>query len=444
MKVCFTPWLVLGLVMVLELVAGAAPLHTYLTWQGDTSQTMTVTYHTPADSGESLVYYDIVPRGGVAASYAHSATGAVHTLPGLDAFTPRFVHVVELTGLSPGATYYFVAGDSTDGFTSERAFQTLPAGNAPLRFVAGGDMGVTSDVPPLLTQAASLAPMFAMVGGDLAYENGVLANWGLWETWLNYWEQYMVTPAGLTVPMILAIGNHEVNGGFAQTPAQAPFFNGYFPQNGTTSYFARELGGNAVLLVLDSGHTVPHSGAQAAWLENALLQYQDRVTMALYHVPLYPGHRDFNGAYSVYGRTHWLPLFDQYQLTVAFENHDHVLKRTKRLRGGVADPEGTLYLGDGCMGVAPREGDQAGQPYIDRVLSERHFWFVEIPAAGARNTQDITFTAIDSTGAAIDVTNLPIPVTAAIPAFTPAGVAVLVCVILLFSSVVAGKAARRL
>ncbi|MCC6145510.1 MAG: fibronectin type III domain-containing protein [Candidatus Hydrogenedentes bacterium] len=40
------------------------PLHTYLTWQGDTGTTMTVNYHTGATAGQSKVYYDVVSHGG--------------------------------------------------------------------------------------------------------------------------------------------------------------------------------------------------------------------------------------------------------------------------------------------------------------------------------------------------------------------------------------------
>jgi hypothetical protein len=42
----------------------AAPRHVYLTWQGDTSTTITVNYQTMEETGASEVYYDTKPRDG--------------------------------------------------------------------------------------------------------------------------------------------------------------------------------------------------------------------------------------------------------------------------------------------------------------------------------------------------------------------------------------------
>ena len=110
---------------------------------------------------------------------------------------------------------------------------------------------------------------------------------------------------------------------------------------------------------------------------------------ALYHVPLYPGFRLPQDPYAAAGRRHWRPLFDQYRLTVAFENHDHVLKRSKLLRNDKVDAAGTLYLGDGCFGKpprllrGPRREDRTKRWYIARSLSVAHFWLVDLSAEKA-------------------------------------------------------------
>jgi len=64
---------------------------------------------------------------------------------------------------------------------------------------------------------------------------------------------------------------------------------------------------------LDSGHVYSHQGAQSRWLERTMkankhLEHQ----VAIYHVPLYPSHRSYNGALSLAGRLAWGPLFDKY------------------------------------------------------------------------------------------------------------------------------------
>ncbi len=388
------PALGLGL-WAITVAATAQPLHVYLTWQGDTSRTMTVNYQTAGHAPASWVYYDTRPRGGEAEAYRYQVPGGHHQIPGLA--DGRWVHVVELTGLQPGKTYYFIAGDSTGGFSPERQFRTIPSGDGPLRFVTGGDMGVGELPQKLMAQAALHGPQFAAIGGDIAYANGRLENIGLWDQWLEAWERWMVTPEGLTIPMALAIGNHEVNGAYNRPKENAPFYFGFFAQ-AEESYFSRRFGANLVFLFLDTGHIAAHGGPQAAWLEAELARHRNaRYTFAVYHVPLYPSHRDYEGAGSQAGRAHWAPLFDRYGLTTAFENHDHTFKRSKLLKEGKPDPDGTLYLGDGCFGRAPRTVDAELRWYLDRAESIAHFWLVDVTRRSVR------YRAFDAEGRRIDV-----------------------------------------
>ena len=153
--------------------------HCYLTWQGDTSTTMTVNLQTTHGIDESIVYYDTVSRGGTVDAYSFQAAGSVHSFHNLNHLIKdgKDIHVVELTGLAPGETYYFIAGDSEHGFTSERKLRTIPAGDVPIRFVTGGDMGTGAAVLELAGHAAALDPMFGLICGDIAYGNGLLQNW---------------------------------------------------------------------------------------------------------------------------------------------------------------------------------------------------------------------------------------------------------------------------
>ena len=120
---------------------------------------------------------------------------------------------------------------------------------------------------------------------------------------------------------------------------------------------------------------------QVKWIEETLLEHRSaKFRSAVYHVPLYPSHRDLMGYFSDEGRKHWAPLFDKHQLTVAFENHDHTYKRTHLLRNSepTKNDSGTLYLGDGCWGVKPRPIDYESRPYLKHSGSIQHFWLVDI------------------------------------------------------------------
>jgi len=377
-------------------VADAAPRHVYLTWQGDTSTTMTVNYQTMEEADTSTVYYDTKARNGKTSDYRFRATGIRHKIEGLQ--DGRTIHWVELTQLKPGKTYYFIAGDARNGFTAERKFQTVPDGRQKLRFVNGGDMGTGPALQPLLQHAARQEPNFAVVGGDIAYANDVLTNYTRWDIWLDAWQQSMVTPKGYTVPMVLAIGNHEVRGGSARSLTNAVFYFQYFAQVHDRSYYSRKFGKNLVMYLLDSGHLTPHGGEQAAWLDaelNADRNFRHR--FAVYHVPLYPSYRAFDGGGSVAGRNAWLPVFDSHRLTTAFEHHDHSFKRTKLLRNNQPDPKGTLYLGDGCWGQPARPINRELRWYEDKVGSIQHFWLVDV------SRSRVEYRAINKEGKVFDV-----------------------------------------
>src|SRR5262245_36993595 len=91
------------------------PRYVYLTWQGDTSITITVNYQTLDEPETSAVHYDTRSRHGKVAEYRFKASGTRHKIEGLE--DGRTIHWVELAGLKPNTTYYFVAGDQKTGFT---------------------------------------------------------------------------------------------------------------------------------------------------------------------------------------------------------------------------------------------------------------------------------------------------------------------------------------
>ena len=394
----------LAILLVGAAAATAQPRHVYLTWRSDPATTMTVNYQTeegPGDVAPGGVYYDTRPAAGQSPPYRSWTSGRAAALGRLP--TPRVVHTVELTGLEPSTVYYFIAGDSTAGFSAERQFITAPADDAPIRFVVGGDMGVDERMHRLEHEAAKTEPLFCVIGGDLAYADGDPQRWEIWDQWLDSWQQRMVTPRGRTIPIVAAVGNHEVRGGYSGAREDAPFFIRYLAQDEDDSYFTRTFGDNVTLFILDSGHLSEHGGEQADWLRSQLAQHQDSPHLfAAYHVPLYPVFRSYNGRYSRLGREHWLGPFDRYHLSVAFEHHDHALKRTKPIARGRVDAAGTVYIGDGCFGRqpryvrTPRRVGPARRWYLERLERSAHFWQVDVDALKA------TFTAIDEDGDVVD------------------------------------------
>ena len=350
------------------------PRHTYLTWQGDTSTTMTVIFQTLTPLNDGVVYYGPDSASKVQ-DYESTCQARATKFPGLN----RWVHFAQLTNLEPGATYHFRAGSPKIGFGKERKFRTIPSKSEHTRFVTGGDMWIEPATFELMRQAASQSPQFALVGGDIAYADGRTSHVNFWDKWFDGWDDFMVTPSGHTIPMVLAIGNHEVQGGFGASPDAAPYYYNFFKQD-KMGYFSRQFGDDIIVYVLDSGHTNPQGGAQAKWLNEEMNRTKNiENRFALYHVPCYPSYPGvFNGPYESGGRKHWVPLFDRYKLNAAFENHYHTFKRTKPLRNNQVDPNGTVYLGDGCWGRPPRKIKTQKSWYDEVLARKRHVWLVDV------------------------------------------------------------------
>ncbi len=390
------PRLILIVMIVVSATMGVVQAHAelsydgkpYLTWQGDPSTTMTITYHTMEEPAAVLAVYDKV---GTSEAFRYREVGESWQIYGLE--DGRFINSVELTNLEPGQDYYFRIGDG-DTFSDAYMFRTIPDGDEPIRFVTGGDTLAGFIFEALVQEVAAEDPLFLSIGGDLAYADGDFAKIGRWDNWFENWHDNAVTRDGRLIPLVLAIGNHETNdleGGFE---TRAPFFFGFFPQGGNV-YWAHQFGAHLGFIILDTGHLVPHED-QVDFLEEKLLAYQALpFRVAMYHVPLYPSHRDFEGSRSVAGREHWLPLFDKHNLSVGFENHDHTFKRTKRLRNNELDPEGTLYIGDGNAGVFPRIPEE-GRWYMEKVSRDSHFWVIDV------NADEMHLRALDRNGEVFD------------------------------------------
>lgn len=205
----------------------------------------------------------------------------------------------------------------------------------------------------------------------------------------------MVTSDGRLIPLLVAIGNHEVQGQFGQSPEQAPDFYSLFAMPGQRGYNVLDFGRTMSLILLDSQHTHRVEGEQTNWLAQTLAERQDVTHLfAVYHLPAYPSVRSFDHWAAVKIRRYRVPLFEQFGLDVAFEHNDHAYKRTHPIRANQVDPQGVLYLGDGTWGTdleEPRE-----DWYLAKTASTNYFILVTIDG------QSRSFLAIDSQGQVID------------------------------------------
>ncbi len=334
------------------------PSTLFLTWQRDPTTTMTVQWvGARGETADTNVYY-APARGGP--WLARPTASRPYPMTDLQVFR------AELTGLVPGTDYDFRIGKSSPTYR----FRTMPAkATDTIHFVSGGDCGVNAHAIANNVQAARQDPMFAVIGGDLGYDNGRSTSIGL--AFLRNYSKHVVGRDGRLIPLIACLGNHEVDGGYNKPRAKAPFFyalfEGLYPETG---FATLDFGDYLSLVLLDTNHTSPIGGAQADWLEKVLRARKDHPNViAVNHVPAYPSFRKPSGKKGKEGtgagnRKHWVPLFEKYRVPVVLEHHDHTFKRSKPLLGGLAHNNGVLYLGDGSWGRLRTPHKPEKLPYL--------------------------------------------------------------------------------
>lgn len=377
----FCRGLIFGAAVVLGVAGSRAnepfdPPALYLTWQRDPTSTMTVHWHTIEEAKTQLF---VRPRG--TAEKWRAVSGTSQPLPGSE----RTVHTVEITGLEPRVDYEFCFWPGEKTFY----FRTAPRDlSQPLRFVAGGDIyHERAWMDTMNGLAGKLDPAFVVIGGDLAYSCEKASkpeNRERWDVYFDSWKKHARTVDGRLIPMIVTIGNHEVPGGYHQPPERAAAYYALFSMPGAQGYNVLDFGPYFSLFLLDSGITHPIEGAQTEWLKSALAQRRQVPHLVpVYHIPAYPCVRsDEEGesaALTQSVRKNWCPLFDEFGVKVAFENHDHAFKRTYPIRGHRIDSDGVVYLGDGAWGVNLRKPDRSKPRwYLQRADSIRHLYLVTL------------------------------------------------------------------
>jgi 3',5'-cyclic AMP phosphodiesterase CpdA len=283
-----------------------------------------------------------------------------------------YAYHAKLGGLRADFAYLYAA--IHDGAEPEFAtFRTSPRGRAAFTFTSFGDqgtptlgkkyvppVGITMPNPPYVNDnlgspAASvttlgverLQPLFHLFNGDLCYAN--LAEDRV-RTWWDFWENN--SRSARKRPWMPSAGNHENELGNGPIGYQA--YQTYFsvPESaGQTDvtrglWYAFTAGSVRVISIAnddvayqDGGNSYVRgysSGAQKAWLENALASARsdhdvDWIVVCMHQVAISTADM-FNGA-DLGIREEWVPLFDKYGVDLVVCGHEHHYERSHPIRG---------------------------------------------------------------------------------------------------------------
>ena len=405
------------------------PCHVYATLPENASDSVFINFHTNIKHPHAVVCYNTSITSSTKRELEQRDPADiciqthVNDFKAVEWIGQRLVHSVYLFDLTPDTIYRInIYYDGT--LQKEEIYQTLPLNSSQrkISIITGGDAGFLEMSFETGTQAAEYKPDLVVMGGDLAYDNGMHTCYDAWDKFLSIFEQ-MNSVKGMLIPIIFTIGNHDV--GIESLSMRTvtkgedgpPFFT-FFPQHSRVgndgslvkevpptsernSYFYHLIGGT-LQVSLDCGYLADYNGTQLEWMKSLNKNYSSLPKFAVYHAPIYWafGLWDPVASVIVMGMQHWVPEFDRSRYMSAWENHAHLLKRTKPLRGGTPTENGTMYIGEGCWGVyclnLPLENSTGiFTKYRNRL---NHFWLIEL------NNETVSYKAISSKGEIVDET----------------------------------------
>ena len=390
------PLLALFIVIVaIPTITSGAPGYGRLSYTGDPSTTMTITWHTLANAGTEIRY------GTSSGNYTETADGTSFV-----ATVSEFghIHEVTLTGLLPDTEYFYIAGDDLDGFSSEFSFKTAIEPHelcGEFSFVFLGDnrpdpiFGAGENWDEILNQAVGHDPAFLLNGGDLVTDGENIGGWIDLLAW--------TTDIATGIPFMPCIGNHDTGPGEGDLANYNQLFSlprslGTFG-SGTEDYYFFTYG-NAIFVSLSTegfdGGDIPFAD-QAAWLDEVLTDNPRKWKIIYYHKPSYTHQAFFAISHepNENGQNEALiPIIDEHHVDIVINSHNHWYERFhptacsefgdpgSALACTVGDDnfaEGTVFIVSGGAGAFTLPEDLCGtEPGRAECNGDHHYLSVTI------------------------------------------------------------------
>ena len=259
-------------------------------------------------------------------------------------------HIVELTGLSSGTTYYYrVSSDGTVLTSSGTTFQTNKS-NPSFTFTVFGDSGIATPFQSMVAQLLKdINPHFGLHTGDVIYDAGEAVNYNP-----SYFIPYKNTIKRIAIYPTL--GNHDVRTDDGQPYLDAFVLPGEESDSNTERYYSFDYA-NAHFVCLDVSEEISSAAYEVGseqynWLVNDLASTTKTWKFVYFHVPPYtsnstPLHSGNEGI-----QDNLSPVFEDYGVDLVFSGHSHHYERTKPIANGTTTASGVTYIVTGGGGAA--------------------------------------------------------------------------------------------
>ncbi|MDQ2813404.1 MAG: metallophosphoesterase family protein [Actinomycetota bacterium] len=394
----------------------APPSGIHLAYGSDPTSEMSVTWQVNIPVVQPYLRLG-TSRGALTEKIGAELKNLTTAFPGQPLLEQYYVQA-RVRNLQPDTTYYYTIGHEGHPGGTPRSFRTAPQPNSGrlFTFTAFGDQSVHASAHAMDRVVAAQRPAFHLLAGDIAYADNDGRGYrparvkGLTSDVFHpgIWDQYLaqIAPVASQIPWMVTMGNHDMEALYSPNGYGGQLSRFAFPGNGPVSCptvysFTYE---NVAFLALDANDVSYEiranlgysDGEQTKWIAAELSKYRsqagiDFIVVFLHHCAYSTGrtHGSDGGV-----REHWSPLFDQYQVDLVINGHNHIYERTDPIRGGIvhrAAPagtvvrpatDGTTYLtaGGGGRDVALFPVGQSYAGHVDNVESIRtQYW------AGARD-----------------------------------------------------------
>jgi hypothetical protein len=249
-------------------------------------------------------------------------------------------HAVRITGLLPDHFYWYRVQLNGVTVTPVYRTRTFAAQGSDVSFFVFADSGTGhADQMRVASLYQSWSWDLGLMPGDLVYPSGQASNF----------DPRFFTPFGSALrstPHYPVLGNHDV-----LTSNGQPYLDAFYlptASSGTERWYSFDFGA-CHFIGLDSEQT--SSTAQSTWLRNDLAAARARnvawIFVTLHHAAYASGtwHSPSQAVHQA-----WCPIFEEFEVDVVFQGHDHIYERTTVRRDFYPNKRGVVYFVVGTGG----------------------------------------------------------------------------------------------